>query len=267
MPSHLLPTIYVDTRETERPHPTKPDETTGTDMLDLVRRHRDLPSAQPRTLHAGDFMFTGTGPDNDPVLIGVERKRMRDMVNSIRGGRLSGEQIPKLCRYDYPYIIFESRWKTDWTTGQAMEKWGRNWTPVFSGTKQVITGLEINSYLNDVRDKTPIKILYSEDPRQTVDMVMSLAYSWSKPWTDRHHHLDLHRPAQYQNAEKASTVRRIAYALDGVGWEKSGAVEENFKTVEDMVQATVKDWERLPGFGKVLSRKVYGQLHGEFGED
>jgi len=269
MPSspHTLPTIYVDTREVERPHPTDKSATTGTNMLELVRRHRDSPLAEPKTLHAGDFMFTGSGPGDEPVLIGIERKRMKDMVNSIRKGRLSGEQIPKLLRYDYPYIILESRWKTDWVTGQLMEKWGRNWEPVFSGTRQIMTGLELNSFLNDIRDHTPIQILHTEEERQTVEMAVALAYSWAKPRSKRHHQSDIYRPFQYQTAEKASTVRRVSYALEGIGWEKSLEIEAHFPTVEAMVGAGVEEWGKLPGFGKVLSKKVYGQLHGKFGED
>jgi ERCC4-type nuclease len=236
-------------------------------MLTLLRSHRDRPTAEPKTLLAGDFMFTGNGPGDEPILVGIERKRMRDMVNSLRGGRLAGEQIPKLLRYDQPYIIFESRWKTDWVTGQAVEKWGRDWTPVLSGTKQIITGLEIQSALNDIQDKTLIKILHTEDPKQTVELVVQLAYSWAKPWDKRNHHLDLHRPVQYQSADKASTVRRVAFALNGIGWEKSLEIESHFPTVEAMVGATVQEWGKLPGFGKVLSRKIYGQLHGQFQED
>jgi ERCC4-type nuclease len=262
MPQHPLPTIYVDTREMERPHPLDKSKTTGTDMLELVRRHREAPHALPKTLHAGDFMFTGSGPGDEPVLIGIERKRMRDMVNSIRKGRLSGEQIPKLLRYDFPYIIFESRWKTDWVTGQLMEKWGRNWEPVFSGTRQIMNGLEINSFLNDIRDHTPIHILHSEDERQTVELVLALAYSWSKPWSSRHHHLDMHRPQKYAEVEKASTVRRVLCALDGVGWEKSGAAEQVFGTVADLVGASTRELNKIPGFGPKISKWVWEQLHG-----
>lgn len=260
MPTHPLPTIYVDTRETERPHPTDKSRTTGTDMLQLIRRHREAPIAEPKTLHAGDFMFTGQGPDGE-VLVGIERKRMRDMVNSVCAGRLSGEQLPKLLRYDFPYIIFESRWKTDWVTGQLMHKWGREWEPVFSGTWQVMPGLRMSSFLNDIRDKTPVQILYTENEHQTVEVVVALAYSWSKSWESRHHQVDIHRPARFVELTKASTIRRILHALDGVGWEKSLAAESVFSTAEDLVRATVKDLCTIPGFGPKLSRKVWEQLH------
>jgi ERCC4-type nuclease len=266
VPSPTLPTIYVDTREIERPNQNKPGETTGTNMLELVRRHRTQPIAEPKTLHAGDFMFTGSGPNDEPVLIGIERKRMRDMVNSIRGGRLSGEQIPKLLRYDYAYIIFESRWKTDWVTGQLMEKWGKSWEPVFSGTRQIMGGLEVNSFLNDIRDHTPIQVIQTEEERQTVEVIMALAHSWSKPWSKRHHHSDIHRPDKQVLVDKASTVRRVLFTLNGVGWEKSGAAEQVFSTVEELVMASPKDLEKIPGFGRKISKQVYEQLHGLNGE-
>jgi len=275
--TYPLPTIYVDVREKERPNPNKPGETTGTNMLELIRRHRTSPIAEPRTLDGGDFFFSGEGPDQSTVLIGIERKRMRDMVNSVRGGRLSGEQLPKLMSYDYQYIIFESRWKTDWVTGQLMEKWGRTWEPVMSGTRQIMGGLEMTSFLNDIRDHTPIQIIQTEEERQTVEVILSLAHSWSRPWDKRHHHADIHRPDQYATVEKASTVRRVAYALKDVAWERSLTVEAHFPNVEGMIHrtsqcgscekticdpVTAKDWGKLPGFGRVLSRKVFNQLHG-----
>jgi ERCC4-type nuclease len=239
--------------------------TQGTDMLALIRRHRTFPVAEHKTLHAGDFCFVGQGPDGDQILIGIERKRMRDMVNSIRGGRLSGEQIPKLLSYDRAYIILESRWKTDWATGQLMERHRSQWRPVMSGTKQIMTGLELESYLNDIRDKTPIQVIKTEHEYQTVEVVMALAHSWSKPWPKRHHHSDIHRPPKYAQVEKASTLRRVLYALDKVGWERSGAAEEVFSTVEQLVGASTKDLEKIPGFGRKIAGSVYEQLHGATG--
>jgi hypothetical protein len=31
-----------------------------------------------------------------------------------------------------------------------------------------------------------------------------------------------------------------------------------------MVAANEKDWTKLPGFGKVLAKKIWGQLHGVY---
>ena len=55
----------------------------------------------------GDAMVTGNGPCGQ-VDIGIERKRIGDLVNSITTGRLSGHQLPGLlAQYYKVYIIVE----------------------------------------------------------------------------------------------------------------------------------------------------------------
>jgi len=91
---------------------------------------------------------------------------------------------------------------------------------------------------------------------------MSLAWTFNKPW-DRHQaHLAIHTPEPYVHIEKASTVRRVAYSLQGCGWVLSGEIEKVFPTVEGMVAATQKQWESVDGIGKVLAKKIWRQLHG-----
>lgn len=279
-----LPTIYVDTREDARPHPDDRSKVIGTDMLKLLLSHRTMPVAEARFLPAGDFCFSGNGP-NGPVLIGIERKRMKDMINSIRLGRFSGEQLPKLLgkeegHYDYAYLVFESRWKTDWLTGNLVEKWGKNWEPVYFGTdrkREPVPGLFLSSFFTSIAATTPLKIIQVEDPRQTVEAVMSLAHVWSKPWTDHKAATALHTPQQFVQLEKASIVRRYAASLPGIGWEKSRVIEEAFPSIESTVHhterckecdamkctpVTAKEFERLEGFGKVTAKKLVDRIRG-----
>ena len=75
--------------------------------------------------------------------------------------------------------------------------------------------------------------------------------------------MGIHVPAPYVGVGKASDVRRFAYGLDGVGWERSGAVEGHFKTVEEAVMAPVEEWQKVPGFGRVLSNKIWHRLRGK----
>lgn len=248
-------------------------------MLELLLSHRSRPTGKSTPLPAGDFRFIGQGPAS-PVLIGVERKRMSDLLNSKRQGRLSGEQLPKLHQhYDYYYLIIEARWKADWHTGELLEKRGRDWLPGFrGGTKNgIFTALELQSYLADITAKSPIQIIHTEDPRGTIDQVVALSYAWSKPWNSRHHHSDIHRPAQYAEIEKSSTVRRLSYSLTDIGWEKSREIEGEFDSVGEMCGMTreemkerrmelVKRYMKLDGFGKVMSGKVVDELHGRIGE-
>jgi ERCC4-type nuclease len=265
----ITATLYVDDREVERPNPMKHGMTSGVDMVELFRRHPDCPPVEKRRLEAGDFQFTGEGPEA-PVVVGVERKRVTDMLNSIRTGRFSGEQLPKLLRiYDYVFLVLEgtATWRTNFRSGLLERRKGSSWEPLMIG-KQVFTGLELDSYLNDIVTCTPIKVHLTRDAEDTVSYVLGLMHSFSKPWEKRNHHVAIHRPTEYVQVRKASTLRRILYTLDSVGWERSSAAEDYFLSkyphspVEGMMQAAISEWTKIPGFGREISKKVWEQLHG-----
>ena len=61
---------------------------------------------------------------------------------------------------------------------------------------------------------------------------------------------------------RPSLVRRIAKELTGIGWQRSGDVDEKFKSVREMVAATEKDWLKIPGIGKKTAKSVVSALNG-----
>ena len=269
---NTLSTIYVDDREKERPHPTREDETSGTNMLELIRSHRNHPTAIHKHLHAGDFYFPGEGPKG-PCLVGIERKRIKDMLSSLRTGRLIGEQIPKLfTHYDYTILILEGTFRTNWHSGLLEDKYGRDYSPVLVGSTNFL-GLELESAIASLLAATPIRYIRTRTPKETVEWIVSLNHAFSKPWDQQLAKVTaIHQPEQYATVGKASTVRRLSYALSGLGWEKSGAIEQNFGSFWDVMSTNpncpcirpAKDYTRLPGFGKVLSQRVWDQLHGNY---
>jgi len=258
--------IYVDVREKEHSYLDRNGvrRTSGVDMLSLVRDHRDKVNAQPKFLNAGDFCFAGDGPKG-PCLIGVERKRVKDMLSSMRTGRYSGKQLPKLFdQYEFVHLVLEGRHRANWYSGIVEEPCGKDWSPVLVGT-QTFLSLELESYLNKLKMRLPsLTIRHTITPKETVDYVVSLHHTFSTPWDKHHAHIAIHLPPEYATVGKASVVRRVAYALPDIGWERSRAVEESFRSVEEMVNATPRDWAKLEGFGKVLSTRTYKALHGEY---
>lgn len=235
------------------------------ELLPTFQSHRNRPDCQSTRLTSGDFCFSGIGVMGN-CMIGVERKRLKDMLNSIRSGRFSGEQLPKLLeQYEYIYLIIEGIWRCNWESGTLEEQWGTGWMPVqLSSNGALFMALELQSFLNTIATRTPVHVLHSSNARDTVDQVVGLERYYSKPWDKHHGHMALHTPPNHVLLGKAGTVRRVAAALDGVGWERSGTVATYFKSVEEMVAATIKEWTALPGFGKVLATKVWKELHGEY---
>lgn len=273
--------IYVDDREKERPNPRDSSRVSGTDMLTLIRSHRTHPTAFSKHLLAGDFCFTGEGPDG-PCLIGIERKTVKGLLSDIRSGRFSGEQLPKLLsNYEFVFLIVEGRYRSNWKTGlleegrllgtryndgiyRQKEKEYIQYVPLVLGT-QTFVALELEAFTNTLSMCTPIReIKHTNDEYDTAEYVLSLHHSFSKPWDKHSAHVAIHRPEDHVLVGKTSTVRRVSHALTGIGWEKSSTIDKAFNSVADMCEASPKDYENLPGFGKKLSKQVWAELHGQF---
>src|SRR5260370_42363568 len=79
------------------------------EMQILLRPHgKDVYSQH---LDFGDYAFDGYGP-RGVVLVGVERKRIDDIVNSIHSGRFAGHQLPGLIEtFDYSYLVIEGMFR------------------------------------------------------------------------------------------------------------------------------------------------------------
>lgn len=267
-----LSTIYVDDREITRDHPTREDEKVGTDMLDLIRKHRASPTALHKHLSSGDFCFAGEG-STGPALIGVERKRIKDMLSSLRTGRLAEQLVAMLNHYDYSFLVLEGTFRTNWYSGILEDKYGKDYAPVYVG-KSTFLGLELESALTSILATTSIRYIRTRTEKETVEWLVSLNHAFSSPWDKQLAKVTaIHQPEQYATVGKASTVRRVSHALSGLGWEKSGVLEQNYSSVWNMMSTNpececirpAKDYEKLPGFGKVMSKRVWDQLHGNHG--
>lgn len=269
--------IYLDTREGGSKSPT-----VAPALVATLSSHRLRPPVECRFLHAGDFCFTGNGP-NGPAAIGIERKRLssEDFFRSIYSGRLVGEQLPKLIDlYDHCYLIVEGQARVDWETGELEEYRNKTlgWQKIGyrdTNTKawKPHTGEQLLGMMNTVSTFTPVRIIRTFGVRDTLDVVATLWHWWQTPWTQHRSHRAIYTAQTTVNIGKASSIRRIAAQLNGVGWERSGVVESQFQAVMGPGKSMCKcpqcgygsgaeEWEKLPGFGKVLSKRVADELAG-----
>lgn len=276
-----LPTIYIDRREKAFRHTRGPlaGRNVGIDLMPIFLKHRESPTCVEKELVAGDICFSGDGPKG-PCLIGIERKRIRDILTSIRSERFSGEQLPKLLdHYDFTYLLIEARVRTNWRTGILEEKKGPDWSPVHLGSESVFVGLELESFLTSIALRTPVRILRTNDEYETVEACLTIAHSFAKPWEDHRAHIGIYTPdpAQMVTLSKASTVRRVANQLHGVGWARSGACDTAFQRIRcidcpgtdphSMCGASLEVWKGLEGFGKIMATRAYNELGGEHGDN
>lgn len=223
-------------------------------------------------LEFGDFAFLGNGPEDEPVSIGVERKGIKDLLNSISTGRLAGHQLIGLVNnYHYVYIVVEGLWRFNPTDGMLEERCGQGWEPIQLGSRRFMAR-EVLSFLHTLMVKTGVMVFYSGTKRETVQVVSMLHGWWSnKSWDEHTAHLGLVK--QHKSTDgavelvKAPLLRRVAAELPGIGWQKSREVAKHFGSVLEMSLATEREWRQIPGIGKILAERITKEIINEHKPD
>ena len=213
-------------------------------------------------LDYGDFMFYGKGPEGE-MKIGVERKRIRDLLNSIQTGRLSGKQIPRMLEeYDRSYLVVEGLWRPNWRTGFLQIRRGGKWFDLKQGRKFKYG--DVWSFLSAMEEMFGVRVRMTLSPKETIACVENLAAWWNKEWEKHKSHEMMHNVVPQRavlNPVGPSIIRRVAAQLPGIGHDRSKAVEERFETIMDMAFATVEDWMEVDGIGKVGAEKAWNAIN------
>ena len=214
-----------------------------------------------------DFAFDGHGP-HGRCRIGIERKKLRDLIGSMETGRLVGHQLPGLLEnYDYIWIIVEGLFRGDPHEGTLEEPRRGKWIPVQIGRRR-FDFATVDNFLNSLAIQTPCKVKICGTAHDTAIAVLNLYSWWQKDWRSHKSCKTIYDPFPARAyILKPTFLRRVANVLPGVGWEKSEPVDTYFGSVLDMCIATVDQWQQLPGIGKTLATRIIKLLNGEITED
>lgn len=222
-------------------------------------------------LTAGDLAFAGKGIGGHPLNIGIEFKRLdsssTDLAQSLRTGRLSGEQLPKLLglkgAYDQAWLLIEGVWRHDPATGLVTVFKGhrRGWQaipgkmPVSEMRKRLLT-LDILGGL---------RVQFTNTRADTISFIAAL-YRW---WTDR----DMDKHVSHLAVHDAPTFRpvsSIAAALmrwPGVGYKAAAVAERTFGSIKASATASEMAWAAMDiggkKFGRARAEKLTMWLRGE----
>jgi ERCC4-type nuclease len=231
-----------------------------------------LPPVTSTRLLCGDVSFEGVGPKDSPILIGIERKRLGDMLSSLRSGRYEGKQLPEMCDYyDASYLIIEGQYRCGVsgdlekliTKAHPMgDTLGGKWWPVKLGD-QVIRYTELDHLICKAQ-ASGVRVRTAATEYETAAQVISLYTQSQKSWDKQVFTGAIHVPQDMATVGKASLVRRVAATLNGIGWERSGDVALKFATVKALVDAAPSEWETVRGIGKTLARRAFDQIRGEY---
>lgn len=213
-------------------------------------------TAQRSKLQFGDIDFTGSGPHGTCCVV-FERKRIDDLLQSMRSKRLSGHQLPGMAQtYDYGYLIVEGIWRPGLSGEvEVLERSGK-WRG------RAVHSRAVTNYLMGLALRAGMIVWRTGSDRETVSFVVDQYRMFQKPWEEHRCHEAVYAPVE----EHERAGRMLSLAVRDVGLAEKMAMQipgldrkarwvaEYFKgSVVEMVGAGVEEW------GKVKWKDVKGQ--------
>lgn len=230
------------------------DPRTGSGELLGCCKRRGAP-ARHQQLPAADFAFTGLGPEKSAVRVGIERKKLSDVLQCIQDGRFAGHQLPLLLEhYDVRWLVVEGSWRAEPKTGLLQVPAGRGgWVRLDRGGVKLVAALD--NWLFDMIHKAGVYFWRTWNDEETADFVVR-QYNWwclGKGWEGHKAHLAIHQAVDVSIWEKQLTqVGKTAASLPGIGADKARKLQAEFKSVRALVNAPVSRLRKVLGVADTI---------------
>ncbi len=250
------PTLWIDSR------------TGSKDLLDCFKPF-DIPT-EITVLPAADVYFTGYGPDNKETSVGIEVKRLSDILTCIRDGRFSGHQLPGLLdTYDRSVLMIEGVWRPG-SDGILEEFVSGKWT----AARGKFMYRELTAFLLTIAQICGLYIERTSNRHETVMQIATYYLWYQKKWSEHSGHKIMHnrnmtadRNGRQVRLVKPSLLRRVVNQIDHIAGERSAAIAGDgeevigyFNSVYDMVLAEPSDWRNIKGIGRKGSQDIVRAL-------
>lgn len=225
-----------------------------------------LPLKQAK-LDGGDVMFLGSGPEGKEVTVGVEFKKLRDLVSSLRSHRFQGHQLHELQPYDFRFLLVEGAWKHDDAGFVTVRSGFKEWKRV----PGAIRAAELDKTLLGLTLRAGVLVKETDTRRETIRWIQSLYRNFTDvAWDDHTSHTGVYRPT---GLVKPSDFRHFIMGLPngcGMGLKTSKAVEAFFfdpnkgkASPRRAIAARADTWQQIDGVGKKTAEAIDRFLEGE----
>jgi ERCC4-type nuclease len=226
-----------------------------------------IPSAIPHQLTRldfGDACWMGNGPNGvNTQWIGVERKRLSDMLSSMRSGRLANHQLPGMAAaYHHSYVVVEGIWR-DGDNGliEVYKGRGRGWEPLALGSER-FTVSSMDNFANTLTCMLNATVVYTRSLERTGRWMCNIYRWWtSKKW-EQHRSCrgKVCHPLPVVGCGKAPLVARMVMEMRGVGVDRAMKIAKVFPTMADLCVASVDQIMTVPGVGRTTAQGVWEQI-------
>lgn len=219
-------------------------------------------TAQLTRLKFGDLCWIGNGPAG-PIPVGVERKRLTDLVNSMYTDRLASHQLPGMLRhYRRIYLVIEGIFQVQ--EDGLVYVWGgrKSWKPLMTGTRGKVMASQVWGFLQTLAEMSGVQIVRTQNARETAAWAYCTARWWEKEYAKHESHMGIKHDVQFTLRKQVPLRMRIAAELPGIGVKRCRKVADHFGSVREMVLATKADWAAIDGIGDGIADKVIAGMYG-----
>jgi ERCC4-type nuclease len=185
----------------------------------------------------GDLAWVGRGEGGRELSVGVEFKKLPELVDSLRSGRLVGEQLPKMRKsYEFSWLLIEGELSTS-RSGLLTNEKGR---PLHGK----MTIWEFYERLWILYLKGGMFPWATKDRRQTVQAIRALYRLWTSKDFDQHRsHLSIYQPPAPPGATQFQCT---VSTLPAVGWVAAHHAESKFNgSLRSAFAATATEWAQV----------------------
>ena len=206
-------------------------------------------------LEFGDLAFLGRGEAGAEVFIGIEHKKLPDLVQSLGDDRLAGHQLPGLVQnYDRPYLIIEGEFEVDSNDRVLVPTRIRDRLAPLKGCMPASV---LDQRVLTLETRGGLRVRWTRTQKETVRYVSGLYRFWTDRDIDEHRsHLAIHAP----DLDSALRIPRTLFQemvapVPDIGLKTGAAVEKAFAgSLGRALLAGADEW------AEVVTRSAKGKL-------
>lgn len=219
---------------------------------ELLEPLRKLGLPAERGTIPADIAFEGRGEGGTPVMVGIEFKKLGELINSLRTQRLQGHQLLGMREhFQFCYLLIEGELHYD-SKGILTKRVGSHTFVPLPGRMAVA---ELLKRLYVLHLRGGLNLLWATNRSTTLRFVEALYRVWTDCDLDQHQsHIAIY---QAPSLTPISEFRGFFSRINGLGLRKTLQVEQHFGgSIRQAVNAPKSEWLKINGIGPELAAHI-----------
>lgn len=203
-----------------------------------------LPTTETE-LESADIAFEGRGEGGLPLQIGIEFKKLGELVGSLRTGRLQGHQLPLMRQqYNHSYLLIEGELLYG-ADGRLLRRAGRRQFKPMPGGMSVS---EFYKRLHVLHLRGGLHPLWAHKREDTLRQIEALYRTWTDCSLDEHKsHIAIYTAP---TPVPVSQFRRTVSTLPDISLQMSRGAQQRFGSLRRAFAAPVQEWAEVVSTSK-----------------